>query len=152
MAPMNAARTTAADSPTPASPLSAVDREPMVGVLRVLLWAEAIGGLVLAIFLSMGASTIGAGGDTAAEEPLRFAAAGAFLLGLFALIASRGARKRRPWAWTLSAILQVIVAVATGVAVLVAEWHPVYLIGFGLAAIVMLVLSTTAVRRALGQA
>jgi hypothetical protein len=48
-------------------------------------------------------------------------------------------------------MLQVIAAVATGVAVLVAEWHPLYLIGFGLAAVVMLVLSTTSVRRALGQ-
>jgi hypothetical protein len=43
------------------------------------------------------------------------------------------------------------VAVATGAAVMIAEWHPLFLVGFGLAAIVMLVLSTASVRRALGQ-
>jgi hypothetical protein len=98
----------------------------------------------------MVASAVG-NGDTAAEEPLRFAAGGAFLFAIFALFASRGARRRRPWAWTLSAMLQVVAAVATGAAVLVAEWHPLYLVGFGLAAVVMLLLSTTSVRRALGQ-
>jgi hypothetical protein len=123
----------------------------MIGALRVLLWAEAIGGILVAIFLSMAAATIGARDGTSAEEPLRFVAAGAFILAILALVASRGARKRRPWAWTLAAMLQVIIAVATGIAVLVAEWHPLYLIGFGLAAVVMLLLSTTAVRRALGQ-
>jgi hypothetical protein len=123
----------------------------MIGALRVLLWAEAIGGILVAIFLSMAAATIGARDGTSAEEPLRFVAAGAFVLAILALVASRGARKRRPWAWTLAAMLQVIIAVATGIAVLVAEWHPLYLIGFGLAAVVMMVLSTTVVRRALGQ-
>jgi hypothetical protein len=123
----------------------------MIGALRVLLWAEAIGGILVAIFLSMAAATIGARDGTSAEEPLRFVAAGAFILAILALVASRGARKRRPWAWTLAAMLQVIIAVATGIAVLVAEWHPLYLIGFALAAVVMLLLSTTAVRRALGQ-
>ncbi len=146
---MNAARTVASpDAPSP-TPLST--SVPMVGALRALLWAEAIGGLLLAIFLSMAASTLGARDGIAAEEPMRFAAGGAFILAILALVASRGARKRRPWGWTLAAILQVIIAVATGVAVLVAEWHPLYLIGFGLAATVMLLLSTTAVRRALGQ-
>lgn len=146
---MNAARTVATSDATPVTPLPG--SAPMIGVLRAFLWAEAIGGLVLAIFLSMAAATLGARDGVAAEEPLRFAAGGAFVLGILALVASRGARKRRPWAWTLAAILQVIVAVATGVAVLVAEWHPAYLVGFGLAAVVMLVLSTAGVRRALGQ-
>jgi hypothetical protein len=123
----------------------------MIGALRVLLWAEAIGGILVAIFLSMAAATIGARDGTSAEEPLRFVAAGAFVLAILALVASRGARKRRPWGWTLAAMLQVIIAVATGIAVLVAEWHPLYLIGFGLAAVVMMLLSTTVVRRALGQ-
>jgi hypothetical protein len=49
-------------------------------------------------------------------------------------------------------MLQVIIAVATGIAVLTVEWHPIYLVAFGAAAVVMLVLSTTSVRRALGQA
>ena len=144
---MNAARTVATPDATSTMPASV----PMVGVLRALLWAEAIGGLVLAIFLSMAAGTIGTRDGVAAEEPLRFAAGGAFLLAILALVASRGARKRRSWSWTLAAILQVIIAVGTGVALLIAEWHPVYLIGFGLAAVVMVVLSTTSVRRALGQ-
>lgn len=126
-------------------------RVPMVGVLRALLIGEAVGGLVLAIFLSMGASAIGVHEGTAAEEPLRFAAGGALLLGIFAAIASRGARRRRTWAWTMAAILQVIVAVATAIAVLLVEWHPVFLIPFAAAVLVMLVLSTASVRRALGQ-
>ena len=52
----------------------------------------------------------------------------------------------------MAAILQVLLAVGTGVAIMVAEWHPAYLIGFGLASAVMLVLSVASVRRALGQA
>jgi hypothetical protein len=144
---MNAARTVA----TPESPAPLSTSVPMIGALRVLLWVEAIGGLLVAIFLSMAAATLGAREGTSAEEPLRFVAAGAFVLAILALVASRGARKRRPWGWTLAAMLQVIIAVATGIAVLVAEWHPLYLIGFALAAIVMMVLSTTVVRRTLGQ-
>ena len=125
---------------------------PMVGLLRLLLWAEAIGGIALAILLSVLASRAASSGDISAEEGLRFAAGGAFVLAILCLVASRGARKRRPWAWTLGAMLQVVVAVATGVAVLVAEWQPLYLLAFGFAAAVMLVLSTASVRRALGQA
>ena len=123
-------------------------REPMVGVLRTLLLAEAAGGLVLTIFLSMAASVASAD----AEVPLRFAAGGALLLAIFAAIASRGARRRRSWSWTLAAILQVVIAVATGIAVLNVEWHPAYLVPFAAAVLVMLVLSTASVRRALGQA
>ena len=130
-------------------------RVAMIGVLRALLLGEAAAGLVMAIFLSLlaGGQTEFIGGDSgrAAEETLRFAAGGAFLFAIFAAVASRGARRRRPWAWTLAAILQVIVAVATGAAVMIAEWHPLFLVGFGLAAIVMFVLSTASVRRALGQ-
>ena len=142
---MTAARTVATDVP-------AAPRVPMVGVLRTLLWAEAAGGIVLAIFLSLGAAAVGAREGAAAEEPLRFAAAGAFVFAILALVASRGARKRRAWAWTLAALLQVIAAVGTGFAAFIAEWHPLYLVGFAAAAVVMLVLSTTSVRRALGQA
>ncbi len=127
-------------------------RVPMVGVLRALLLAEAVAGLVLAIFLSMGASQVGVHEGPDAEVPLRFAAGGALLLGIFAAIASRGARRRRSWSWTMAAILQVIIAVAAGIVVLGVEWHPVYLVAFGAAAGVMLVLSTASVRKALGQA
>jgi len=127
-------------------------RVPMVGVLRALLIGEALAGLVVAIFLSLGASVIGAEQGADAEVPVRFAAGGALILGIFALIASRGARRRRSWAWTMAAVLQVILAVATGIAVLILEWSPTYLVAFGAAVIVMLVLSTTSVRRALGQA
>lgn len=127
----------------------------MVGVLRALLLAEAAGGLALAIFLSLlaGGQSQFVGGDLgrSAEEGLRFAAGGAVLFAIFAAFASRGARRRRPSAWTLAAMLQVIVAVATGVAVLVTEWHPLFLVAFVVAATVMLVLSTASVRRALGQ-
>lgn len=127
-------------------------RVPMVGVLRALLIGEALAALVVTIFLSMAASAVGTQQGPEAEVPLRFTAGGAFLLGIFALIASRGARRRRGWAWTMAAMLQVIIAVATGIAVLTVEWHPIYLVAFGAAVVVMLVLSTTSVRRALGQA
>jgi hypothetical protein len=126
-------------------------RTPMVGVLRALLLAEAAGGLVLTVLLSMEASTVGAQQGPEAEVPLRFAAGGALLLAILAAIASRGARKRRTWSWTLAAMLQVIIAIAAGIAVLTVEWHPVYLVPFAAAALVMLVLSTASVRRALGQ-
>lgn len=144
--PHTVAHMTAETAAVTAAP-STRSREPMVGVLRGLLLAEAAGGLVLTIFLSMAASVVSAD----AEVPLRFAAGGVLLIGIFAAIASRGARRRRSWSWTLAAILQVIIAIAAGIAVLNVEWHPVYLAPFGFAVAVMLVLSTTSVRRALGQ-
>jgi hypothetical protein len=135
--------------------MSTSNRGPLVGVLRTLLIGEAVLGIALAIFLSLVAAALGdaIGGDEgrATEERLRFAAGGAMLFTIFALVASRGARRRRPWAWTLSALLQLVLAIGTGVAIIVAGWHPIDLVGFGLAAGVMLVLSTAPVRRALGQ-
>ena len=137
---------------TDSAPLAANARLPMLGLLRVLLLTEAATGLALAVFLSLVADAVGDRSGVADETNLRFAAGGAFLFALFAAIASRGARRRRGWAWTMAAILQVLLAVGTGVAIMVAEWHPAYLIGFGLASAVMLVLSVASVRRALGQA
>jgi hypothetical protein len=134
--------------PNAAPSTAPVARAPLLLVLRVLLLAEAAAGLALAILLSMLAGdTLDAG----AETSLRFAAGAAFLFAIFAAVASRGVRRRRLWSWTLGAILQVILAIGIGVAVLTAEWHPAYLVGFGLAAVVMIVLSTGSVRRALGQ-
>ena len=46
---------------------------------------------------------------------------------------------------------QVVLAIGTGLAIMAVEWQSFFLIGFAAAAIVMLVLSTTAVRRALGK-
>lgn len=138
---------------TPGAP--GATRVPMLGLLRALLLGEAALTLGLAIFLSMLAAGLRAfiGGDDgrAAEETVRFAAGASIVFAIVATIAARGARRRRTWAWTLSAILQLVLAVGTGVAVLVAEWHPAYLIGFALASVTMLVLSTGSVRRALGQ-
>ena len=148
--PSKLTRMTAQTAAPPAA-TSAGARVPMVGVLRALLLGEAAAALVLTIFLSMAASAVGADQGPDAEVPLRFAAGGAFLLAILAAIASRGARRRRSWSWTLAAILQVIIAIATGIAVLTGEWHPIYLVAFGAAVAVMLVLSTTSVRRALGQ-
>lgn len=118
-----------------------------IQVLRWLLLAEAALGLVLAIVLSVWA------GDAAPapEQNLRFAAGFSFVFAIVAAIAARGARRRRSWSWTLAALLQLIIAIATGLAILAATWHPAYLIGFALPAIVMLVLSIASVRRALGQ-
>ncbi len=130
-------------------------RLPMVGVLRVLLLSEAVATLALAIFLSLLAAAMRGflGGDAGrtAEEMIRFAAAASFGIAIFAAIASRGARRHRPWSWTLAALLQVVVAIGTGVAVMTASWHPVFLLGFALPTAVMLVLSAPSVRQALGQ-
>jgi hypothetical protein len=126
-----------------------------VGVLRALLLGEAAIGLVLAIMLSMLAvamrDSIGGDAGLVAEQNLRFAAGFAFLFAILAAVASRAARRRRGWSWTLAALLQLLAAIATGVAILIAPWHPAYLIGFALPALVMVVLSTASVRRALGQ-
>jgi hypothetical protein len=118
---------------------------PLVGLLRILLLGEAALGLAVAIVLSMEAE------GSPSEVPIRFAAAGALLFGVAAAIASRGARRRRTWGWTLSALLQLILAVSIGVALLVVEGQPLILLGFVLAAVVMVVLSTASVRQALGQ-
>jgi hypothetical protein len=142
---------TAQSAAATAAPI-ANPREPMVGILRALLLAEAAGGLVLTIFLSMAASVVGESQGPDAEVPLRFAAGGALLLAILAAIASRGARRRRSWSWTLAAILQVVIAIATGIAVLTVEWHPIYFVPFAAAVLVMLVLSSSSVRKALGQA
>ncbi len=126
-----------------------------IGLLRGLLLTEAGLALVLAVGLSMVASALGSsiGGDPgqAAEQNMRFAAGAAIMFAILAAVASRGARRRRGWSWTLAALLQLIVAIGTGIAVMTASWHPAYLLGFALAGIVMLVLSTTSVRQGLGQ-
>ena len=137
---------------TDAAPVAATPRLPMVAVLRALLLTEAAAGLVLAVALSLVASAVGDRFGIADETNVRFAAGAAFLFALFAAIASRGARRRRGWSWTMAAILQVLLAIGTGIAIMVAEWHPAYLVGFALASAVMLVLSSASVRRALGQA
>ena len=146
---MSALRT--ASLPVP----SAEARVPALGLLRALLLGEAVVGLLLAIVLSMVASALrdSLGGDAgrAAEQTLRFAAGFSFLWGILAAFTARGARKRRGWSWTLAALLQLALAVGTGIAILTATWHPAYLLGFALAGIVMLVLSASSVRRALGQ-
>lgn len=126
-----------------------------IGLLRGLLLVEAVLGLVLAIGLSMLASSLAAAatdGGTSAEQTVRFAAGFALLFGILAAFASRGVRRRRSSAWTLAALLQLILAVATGVAAMTTAWHPALLLGFVLPAVVMLALSAASVRRALGQA
>jgi hypothetical protein len=149
---MNAVRSAAL---TPISSAPTATRVPAIGLLRALLLGEALLGLLMAIVLSMVASALNAslGGEAgiAAEQNLRFAAGFAFLFAILAAFASRGARRRRAWSWTLAALLQLVLAVGTGIAILIATWHPAYLLGFALAAIVMLVLSAPSVRRALGQ-
>jgi hypothetical protein len=131
--------------------LSTTHRAPLVAVLRSLLLAEATLALALTVFLSAlaGGMDSALAGDDATTA--RFAAGGAFVFAILAAVGSRGARRRRSWSWTLAAILQLVLAIGTGVAVLTVDWHPAYLIGFGLATAVMIVLSTTTVRRALGQ-
>lgn len=150
---MNAVRTATVRPMSTAGTAGA--RVRLIGLLRLLLVSEAVLTLGLAVFLSLVAvglrEALAGDAGRAAEETVRFAAAAAFLFAVFATIAARGARRRRGWSWTLTAILQLILAIGTGVAVMTATWHPVYLIGFGLAAAVMLVLSSAGVRGALGQ-
>jgi hypothetical protein len=154
---MNAMQTATATATvaTPAA-LPNAPRVPMLGALRWMLLAEAAATLALAVFLSLLAAAMRdfLGGDSgrAAEETLRFAAGGSFLFAIFAAVAARGVRRARRWSWTMAAMLQAILAIGTGVAVMVAEWHPAFLAGFAVAAVVMLVLSTPSVRRGLGQA
>ena len=133
--------------PTAAAvPAAQVARVPLMGALRGLLLSQALLALGLAIFLSVFAA-----GLRDAETSVRFAAAAAFLFSVLAAIAARGARRRRRWSWTMAAALQLVLAIGTGVAVMVAEWQPTYLLAFALAALTMLVLSSTSVRRALHQ-
>ena len=111
---------------------------------------ESVLGLVVAILLSLVAGEAGA-----AEESTRFAASGAFLFAIAAFVAALGVRRQRAWAWTLGALLQLLLAVAAGVSWFAAGQTAVvaaYLAAFALAAITMIVLSTSPVRRALGQA
>jgi hypothetical protein len=148
-------RVTTLRSPAGYASAPADDRIPMVGLLRGLLLGEAVLGIAVAVFLSVLAVAlrdfIGGDAGLSAEENVRFAAGGAFLFAIAAAVASRGARRRRRWAWTLSVLLQLILGVGTGLAIMLAAWHPAYLLGFVLAAVVMVVLSTSSVRRALGQ-
>ena len=142
--------TAVANTAAPAA-LSTSARSPLIGALRTFLLAEAALALAVTVLLSMlagGIETVVGEGDA---TPARFAAGAAFVFAILAAVASRGARRRRAWAWTLSAILQLLLAIGTGVAVLTADWHPSFLVGFALATAVMVVLSTTTVRRALGQ-
>ncbi len=124
-----------------------------VGTLRTLLLAEAMAGVVLAVVLS----SIAAGvrgldpTDIGAEAGVRFVASGAFIFAVLAALAARGVRRRRPWSWTLAAVLQLVLALGGGAAVLAADWHPAYLATFVMAGAVMLVLSMSSVRRELGQ-
>lgn len=143
-------------STTAAAPSGARLRTPLVGVLRAMLLVEATATLAVAIVLSSLAGgmerLLGVETADGAATAIRFGAGAAFVVAILAAVAARGARRRKAWSWTLAACLQLVIAVGTGVPVLVAEWQPAYLAGFGLAAVLMLVLSAPSVRRALGQA
>jgi hypothetical protein len=130
-----------------------------VTALSILLLAEAAFALAVTILLSLLAGeqrgSIGGEEGIAAENATRFAAGGAILFAIAAYVAFRGARRRRSWSWTLSAVLQLVLAVAAGIAMVAAGASGAtagYLVAFGLAAVTMILLSTTQVRRALGQA
>lgn len=128
-------------------------RGSKAGTLRGLLLIESMLGVGLTITLSSVAAGVRnlSPDDIGADVGVRFVAAGAFVLALLAAIAARGVRRRRSWSWTLSALIQLALAIGTSAAVLAADWHPGYLAAFLLAGLVMVVLSTGSVRRALGQ-
>lgn len=130
-----------------------------VTALAILLLLQAAFALAVTVFLSLLAGdqrgAIGGEAGIAAENATRFAAGGAILFAILAYVAFRGARRRRSWSWTLGAVLQLILAVAAGIAMVVAGASGLtaaYLVAFGLAAVTMLLLCTSGVRRALGQA
>jgi len=124
----------------------------LTGLIGILL-VEALAGLVLSALLTFEAAGLRAvpGAELGAGDSVQFAAAGAFVLAVAALIAARAARRRRSWAWTLAALIQLPIAIATGLVVLGEDWHPAYLLGFVLAALAMLLLSAAPVRSSLGQ-
>ncbi len=131
----------------------ATDGVRSVEALRWALLLEAAAGVALAVILSLVATGIRNlnPDDIGADAGVRFAAAGAFLLTVALAIVARGVRRRRSWSWTAAAMVQVLVAIGTAAAVLIADWHPAYLIGLGVAAALLVLLSMPAVRRALGQ-
>ncbi len=137
---------------TPAAPLS---RNAAIGSVRIVLLVEALATVALAIVLSLLAAAernfLGGESGARAETLFQCAAAGAFLLGVAAAIAARGVRRRRAWSWTTSAVVQLLVAVGTAIAVVALPWHPAFLIGFAVPSLAMLLLCLPSVRRALGQ-
>ena len=149
---MNATETASVPRRTPGPTTT---RVPAIGLLRALLLAEAALGVALAVVLSLVASdlrdSVGGEPGLVAEQNVRFAAGFSFVFALVAALASRGARRHRAGSWTLAAVLQLILAIGTGIAIVATPWQPAYLLAFALATVVMLVLSTAAVRRALGQ-
>jgi peptidoglycan/LPS O-acetylase OafA/YrhL len=142
-------------SPAPDTATTRAASRAAIAFVRAILLTEAALTLALAVFFSLLASEARSflGGTTgeAAETTLRFAAAAAFIFAIAAAIASRGVRRRRTWSWTTAAVLQLLLAIGTAVAVFTADWHPAYLIGFALATIGMTALCLPAVRRELGQ-
>lgn len=142
-----------AEQPTIAPSMDVRRELSKVGTLRTLLLAEAVAGVVLAVVLSSLAAGVRGvePADIGAETGVRFAASAAFVFAIAAAVAARGVRRRRSWSWTLAAILQLALALGGAAAVLAADWHPAYLASFAVAGVLMLVLSTSAVRRALGQ-
>lgn len=149
----SAATLRAMNAPTPAVSASTSPRvhgSGAVTALSVLLLAEAAFALAVTIFLSLVAGEQSGG----AETSTRFAAGGAFLFAIAAYVAFRGARRRRSWSWTLGAVLQLLLAIAAGIAMVTAGEAgatAAHLVAFALAAGTMVLLSTSAVRRALGQ-
>jgi peptidoglycan/LPS O-acetylase OafA/YrhL len=128
-------------------------RASTLDLLRAVLLAQAAGGVVIAILLSLVATGLRdlSPDDVGADTGVRFVAAGAFVVGIAAAIAARGVRRRRAWSWMLAVLVQLALAFGTAAAVLLADWHPGYLLGFVVAALAMVVLSAAPVRRGLGQ-
>jgi hypothetical protein len=134
------------------------ERSATLTALWVVLLLEALLGLVVAIALSLvaGGYRESLTGDAAlaAEESTRWAAGGAFVFAIAALVAAIAARRRRAWSWNLAAVLQLALAIAAAIAMFTAGEAgatAAYLVAFALAAATMLLLSTSAVRRTLGQ-
>lgn len=132
----------------------ATDSVRGIEALRWALLLEAAAGVALAVILSLVATGIRDlnPDDIGADAGVRFAAAGAVLLAVALAIVARGVRRRRSWSWTAAAMVQVLIAIGTAAAVFIADWHPAYLVGSGVAAALLVLLSMPDVRRALGQA
>lgn len=132
-------KTTYVPPPTPRKPASVV-------LLAALLGVESAVAFGACVFLSMLAPTASAGTMVA----LQFAAGGLLLFAIAAYVAARMAYRRKRSVHTFTAVLQLLVVVAVFVATIAGGWQPAFLIGLGLAAALLAVLSMPSLTEALG--
>lgn len=135
-----------AESASTASP--PVDRSRAgTFLLAALLGLE--GGLAFA--LGVGLSMVAGALDRRTAVGVEFIAAAAVIFAIVSYFAARGSLRRRPWSYTLAAMLQLVMALSLGLAAFANGWQAPYVGAFGLAGAIMVTLSAQSVRTALDQ-